>query len=36
MNIARIRRDAGYEPAYLLDRAFEDYLAWRSGVGEFG
>ena len=29
MNIARIRRDAGYEPAYLQDRAFDDYLAWR-------
>lgn len=36
MDIARIRRDAGYEPAYLLDRAFDDFLAWRSAVGPYG
>ena len=30
MSIERIRRDVGYEPAYLADRAFEDYLEWRS------
>ena len=29
MSIARIRRDAGYEPVYLADRAFDDYMAWR-------
>ena len=36
MNIARIRRDTGYEPVYLLNRAFKDYLAWRASVGKFG
>jgi nucleoside-diphosphate-sugar epimerase len=36
MDIARIRRDAGYEPAYLLDRAFDNFLAWRSAVGPYG
>ncbi|MDB5954758.1 NAD(P)-dependent oxidoreductase [Ramlibacter sp.] len=36
MSIARIRRDGGYEPAYLLDRAFDDYLAWRNTNREFG
>jgi nucleoside-diphosphate-sugar epimerase len=35
MDIARIRRDAAYEPAYLLDRAFEDYIAWRDATGRF-
>jgi dTDP-glucose 4,6-dehydratase len=33
MSIERMRRDAGYEPAYLADRAFDDYLAWRRATG---
>ncbi len=32
MSIARIRRDAAYEPAYLLDRAFDDFIAWRDAA----
>lgn len=36
MDIGRIRRDAGYEPAYLLDRAFDDYIAWHGAAGRFG
>jgi nucleoside-diphosphate-sugar epimerase len=32
MRIERLRRDAGYEPAYPPDRAFEDYLAWRDAL----
>lgn len=36
MDIARIRRDTNYEPAYLLDRAFDDFLTWRSAVGPYG
>jgi len=35
MDIARIRRDANYEPAYMLDRAFDDFIAWRSAVGPY-
>ena len=31
MSIERIRRHAGYEPAYLADRAFSDYVAWHAG-----
>jgi dTDP-glucose 4,6-dehydratase len=37
MSIERMRRDVGYQPAYLAERAFEDYLAWRGhdvGVSE--
>ena len=33
MSIERIRRDAGYAPAYLQDRAFDDYLAWHDKAG---
>ncbi|KCV63935.1 3-beta hydroxysteroid dehydrogenase/isomerase family protein [Bordetella bronchiseptica 99-R-0433] len=33
MDIARLRRDTGYEPLYMLERAFDDYLAWRAAVG---
>lgn len=28
MAIDRLRRDAGYEPAFLLPAAFDDYMAW--------
>jgi nucleoside-diphosphate-sugar epimerase len=30
MSIARIRRDAGYQPAYAAEQAFEDFLVWRA------
>ena len=33
MSIERICRDAGYAPAYLQDRAFDDYLAWHDQAG---
>lgn len=36
MSIARIRRDAGYEPLYLPDRAFDDYLDWREKAATHG
>ena len=36
LDIARISRDAGYRPAFLLDRAFDDYLAWRARVRQAG
>lgn len=36
MSIARIRRDAGYEPAFLPDRAFDDYLDWREKAAAYG
>ena len=32
MGIERIRRDAGYQPAYLAEQAFDDYLAWRNAA----
>ncbi len=32
MNITRNRRDTGYEPAFLPDQAFNDYLAWTTEV----
>ena len=32
LSIVRIRRDAGYEPAYLPEQAFDDYLAWRKAA----
>lgn len=31
MLIERMRRDTGYAPEYLMDRAFDDYMAWREG-----
>lgn len=30
LSIERIRRDTGFQPKYLLDRAFDDYMKWRS------
>ena len=33
MSIERIRRDAGYAPEFLQDRAFDDYLAWHDKAG---
>jgi len=32
MLIERMRRDTGYTPDYLAERAFADYAAWRAGV----
>jgi nucleoside-diphosphate-sugar epimerase len=32
MRIERITRDTGYSPAFLPERAFEDYMAWHDGV----
>ena len=29
MSIARIQRDTGYKPQFLLDHAFDDYTSWR-------
>jgi nucleoside-diphosphate-sugar epimerase len=31
MLIERMRRDVGYVPEFLPERAFNDYLAWRTG-----
>ncbi len=36
MNIDRIRRDTGYGPAYLLEQAFDDFLAWRDRARRAG
>ena len=33
MNIDRMRRDTGYAPAYLPEKAFADYLAWSGEIG---
>lgn len=32
MLIERMRRDTGYAPEYLMERAFDDYMAWRERV----
>lgn len=32
MSIAAIQHDHGYKPAYLMDQAFEDFIAWRREV----
>jgi len=35
MDISRIRKELGYEPRYLLEKAVEDYIATVRGM-EYG
>lgn len=32
MSIAAIQQDYGYKPVYMMDQAFEDFIAWRREV----
>lgn len=36
MRIDRLRRDADYAPAYLIERSVEDFVAWREAFPEYG